>query len=300
MNYAEAVVLQYWGVEKAADGTGMYDLACYSGRVGQTDAALYWLQRAGVEEGVDAPWASQDPDLQAVRSDPRWGTVQKYLQDCNSYWSGQTHSETQLVLPAGVVPGEAIPVMIGLHGMGSCAADFISAEQYQDVANQKRIAFLGVSGTVPRGRRSFVWSEDATRDAARIEAALVEVKDRLTPLPGKCVLFGFSQGAMMSAEVAVQHRDKYSGALVMSPGGRSSAHPEAFVRGTDGLVQNAICLCGAGEHPGNVELTKTYADLFRATGARVQHKAYPQQNSHTLPPDYAEKLPEWIDFLLGK
>ena len=296
-NFAKAAQLQFWFVKKQNDG--QYNLACYLSRSGQSDAALYWLQVAALEEGVDGGWATQDPDLQPLRSDPRWGQVLPFLMKCNAYWSTSSQTDTQLIMPAGVGPTDPIPVIIGLHGMGSSASGFVDEDSYQDIADEKRVAFLGVSGTIPRGPRSFVWSEDPIKDSARIDAALNEVKDRMTPKEGQLVLFGFLQGAMMSAEIAVRFPDRYAGALVMSPGGTSEPQASGFQARPNGRKQNAICICGAGEHPGNVQMTQTYANLFRQAGARVDHKPYPNLNTHSLPPDYQEKLPGWIDFLLG-
>jgi hypothetical protein len=85
----------------------------------------------------------------------------------------------------------------------------------------------------------------------------------------------------------------------MSPGGLGQPQASAFQARPNGRKQSSICLCGAGEHPGNVQMTMTYANLFRQTGARVEHKAYPGMNSHSFPPDFQERLPGWIDFLLA-
>ena len=296
-DFAKAVQLQFWSVK--GTGEGQYNLACYLSRVGHSESAFYWLQVAALEEGVDSEWATQDEDLRSLRLDRRWAMVLKFLRQCNAYWATSQQTDTQLVMPAGVSPSEPIPVMIGLHGMGSSAKGFVDAESFQEIANQKRIAFLGVSGTIPRGPRSFIWSEDPVKDAARVDAALNEVKDRLTPKAGQLVLFGFSQGGMMSAEIAARAPDRYSGALVMSPGGNAGPQPAGFLRPANGRTLNAVCICGAGEHPGNVAMTHTYANLFRQAGARVIHKPYPNMDTHSFPPDFETQLPRWIDFLLG-
>jgi predicted Zn finger-like uncharacterized protein len=296
-DYVRAAQIQFWVVKRTNDG--QYNLACYLSLAGKTDAAFYWLQQAALEEGVDSNWALQDPDLLPLRGNPRWKEVFPFLVSCNAYWSANAATETQLVMPAGVNSTEPIPVMIGLHGMGSSAAGFVDAATYQEIANQKHVAFLGVSGTLPRGPKSFVWSEDVTKDAARIDAALKEVSGRLTPKEGQLVLFGFSQGGMMSAEIAAKFPEKYAGALVMSPGGNSEPQRANFQKRSGGRTQSVVCVCGAGEHPGNVQMTQTYADLFRQAGARVIHKPYPNQNTHSFPPDFETELPSWIDFLLG-
>src|SRR5262249_3491897 len=64
-NWDVAVQLQHWTVARGQDG--QYNLACYYSRAGRVDAAIYWLQRAALEEGADADWAEQDTDLEAVR-----------------------------------------------------------------------------------------------------------------------------------------------------------------------------------------------------------------------------------------
>ena len=76
-DYRLAAQLQYWAVETT--GTEQYDLACYHARLGRVNAAFYWLQLAAVEDGVDAAWAEQDPDLEPLRGDARWGKVRDYF-----------------------------------------------------------------------------------------------------------------------------------------------------------------------------------------------------------------------------
>ena len=63
-------------------------------------------------------------------------------------------------------------------------------DSYQQFADANQIAVLGVSGTRPKGKRSFVWSEDAGQDLARLDTALKEVSDLLTVQPGQAVVFG--------------------------------------------------------------------------------------------------------------
>ena len=64
-DYSRAATFQFWYVQKSMEGR--YDLACYLARLGQTDPALYWLQLAAIEEGVDAQWAQRDGDLVSLR-----------------------------------------------------------------------------------------------------------------------------------------------------------------------------------------------------------------------------------------
>src|SRR5262249_34036212 len=76
-DYAAAVPYQHWAMQNGFEG-GHYDLACYYARTANVAASLYWLQKAGLEEGVDPKWAGEDNDLEVVRRDPRWPTLSKY------------------------------------------------------------------------------------------------------------------------------------------------------------------------------------------------------------------------------
>lgn len=60
-----------------------YDLACDYALAGKLDAAVYWLQRSALDEGVDAKWAEQDGDLERIRKVPRWAKIALYLAACN-------------------------------------------------------------------------------------------------------------------------------------------------------------------------------------------------------------------------
>lgn len=294
--YKEAAQVQYWALQKEP-AEGQYNMACYLSLARSVDAAFYWLQRAALEEGVDGDWATEDSDLVPARADARWPVVLQYLRQANAFWQTSTHTETTLVMPQGVAANEPIPVLVGLHGMGHRAGGFVSTEMYQEFADKHRVAFVGASGSVPRGPRSYVWAEDAEKDRTRIEAALSEVSNRVTAAPGKIILFGFSQGAMMSAEVAILDAGRYAGAIVLSPGGNNNPKESLFKPGS-GQKQTYVLSVGQGEHLGNKLMAATYAGLLQKAGADVEHIVNPNQQGHSLPPNYFVDLDRWVAKIL--
>ncbi|PHS15989.1 MAG: hypothetical protein COA78_04335 [Blastopirellula sp.] len=297
--YDKAVQFQYWSVANTDGEEGLYNLACYYSLKTDVEASFYWMKIAAQKEGVDADWAVDDPDLRSIRRDSRWPYVRQYLRKYNQYWSISDIQETTLIVPAGYDGISEIPVMIGLHGMGSRAKSFVD-EDYQEYADELNIAFVGVSGTVPRGPTSFVWSEDHEKDLQRVNRALREVSDRLKPAKGKLILFGFSQGAMMSAEIAARHPDDYAGAIIMSPGGGFSPATGRLSAEEAHKRQGYIVVCGAEEHPGNVSNTRKYASHMKRLNARVKERLYQDVSDHAFPPDYYEQLPSWIEFILDE
>jgi predicted esterase len=292
-DYSRAATFQYWYVQKSK--SGQYNLACFLARTGQIDPAFYWLQLAALEDGVDGMHAMIDEDLLALQKDPRWNKVRDYLRNCNRYFETAPISQTVLILPTNYQKEKAIPAVLWLHGMGSRPEGFVNAgcQQYADTLN---VAFIGVSGTKPRGPTSFVWAEDAEKDAKRLRDALAEVSDRVTVKKGHCITFGFSQGAQAGLEVAVRYPEEYAGAIVLSPGAQPHLND---VKASPLLAQRGFVVsCGANEHPGNVRLTAMDAVWLRKAKAQVIHKAYPDVAAHALPEDFEERFPEWIKFIL--
>jgi predicted esterase len=292
-DYPRAAVFQYWYVQKSK--TGQYNLACFLARIGQTDPAFYWLQQAAIDVGVDTQHAQRDEDLVSLRRDPRWQKVRQYMDECNRYFEAETPARAVLILPRGYRKATPIPAVVWMHGLGSRPEGFVN-ENSQNYADAMKVALIGVSGTKPRGPRSFVWAEDVEKDAKRVRDALDEVSDRVTLKRGHVITLGFSQGAQLGLEVAVRYPEDFAGAIALSPG----ALPHLKTLKPSPLLarRGFVLCCGANENPGNVQLTAFDADWLREAKARVIHKPYPGVSAHAFPPDFGERFPEWVDFIL--
>jgi predicted esterase len=293
-DYDRAVQLQHWSVASIDDGR--YNLACFQALAGKKEAAFYWLQEAALKEGVDASWAGQDSDLESLRGDSRWARVDSFLKACNAYWAVSGQQQVTVVLPKDYKVGTPIGVAVGMHGLGADPEGFVN-EAYQGYADELNMAIIGVSGTVPRGPKSFVWAEDAAKDAERIRRALKEISDRVTVGSGKVVTFGFSQGAQMAFEVAFRYPAEFRGALVMSPGTTKRVNLGGFSPAPANQSQGFVCTCGAEEMPGNVANTRADADLAKRAGSRVELKLYEGVQQHAFPADFREKFVPWIKFI---
>lgn len=296
----EAIALQHWSIlARQGGGEGHYNLACFYALARKVDAALYWLQRGAIEEGVDAAWAREDEDLAALRDDRRWEEVANFLDDCNAYWERSGRSETLLVVPAGYEVGRPVTAVVGLHGLGAHPRDFADPEDYQKLADRLGVAFLGVSGTTPLGPRAYAWSEDPARDAARVKDALASVADRVTVAPGRVVLVGFSQGAQVAAEVAARDPATFAGAIVLSPGSREASRLEQVAAAEAHAGRGFVVRVGAAEEPENVDRADEVTRSLRRLGARVDAHAYEGMDEHAFPPDYEERLGAWVAHCLG-
>jgi predicted esterase len=157
---------------------------------------------------------------------------------------------------------------------------------------------IGFPATTDLGDGTQQWSEEPVADHAYIQAKLKEIGKTVKVDLSKVALFGFSQGAMVAADLATQYPESYLGAILMSPGGMGRAKA-ADLRKPEHAKQVYFCFCGAEEQPGNVGLTKAYAKhLETVLGAKVTLKLYPGISKHTRPPDFMEKFSEWMAAIL--
>lgn len=194
------------------------------------------------------------------------------------------------------------PVVLWLHGYRGYSADGYfpgeSGAAMQKHADLLGAAIIGLPATTDLGDDTQQWSEESVADHAYIQWRLREIaKTRKLDL-SKVALFGFSQGAMVAADLATLYPESYLGAVVMSPGG--IGQPKAAgIRKPEHEKQVYFCFCGADEQPGNVSLTKAYAKhLGTVLKAKVTLKLYPGISKHARPPDFMEKFPEWIAAIL--
>lgn len=296
---AEAAQLQHWAIV-AKPERGHYSLACFYALAANPDAALYWLQYCGMEgEGADPEWALEDPDLESVRTDPRWKPVHGYLTACAAWWEKNGAPRTIVTLPEGYAKGTAIPALIGLHGLGSMPDDFAGGDDYQQLANRLGAAVIGASGTRCLGKRIFCWSEDPDRDLARVKAALDEAKDRVTIRPGAVVLIGFSQGAQMAAELASRGPETFAGAIALCPGAKKGSMLSSIAKPSPLLAARTfVVIDGEAEDEGNLAMGIADAEWLTARGALVLRHLYPGMG-HSFPPDALDNFEIWTRLVLA-
>jgi len=266
-------------------------------------AAMAWLEEAMEYEGIsDVSDLEADTDLRnSLNVGVNRDTIAARNQAWHNYYASHPVYKEELVVPAEYDPTTPIPVVVCLHGYGDNPRDFNIARFYQELANDKQIAFLIVSGTVTFGPNSFKWSPSRTLDANRIDQAFKNVSDRLTPAPGKVVTLGFSHGAMVATHVALKNPSMYAGGIVLSPGG--PVEDESLPQG--GAVpanetQRFVMLANAGEFPGNVAMTRHAESLAKNVfKCQTMLRIKEGENMHSFPSDYLEELGTWIDFALS-
>lgn len=194
------------------------------------------------------------------------------------------------------------PVAVWLHGYrGYSPAGYVPGETeaaFQKQADALGAVIIGFPGTTDLGDGTQQWSEEPVADHAYIQDRLKAMETPLNLDLKRVGLFGFSEGGMMAADLASRYPAAYRGAIVMSAGGIKAPKP-VMVRDPLHQQQVYFCLCGADEAPGNVGLTKLYAQMAELLGAKATLHLYPGVSKHARPPDFMEKFPEWMGKILG-
>jgi predicted esterase len=110
-------------------------------------------------------------------------------------------------------------VVLGLHGYGSWPEDFTGAD-HQKICDDLDVAFFSLSGTIPLGRNSFMWSARHEDDWSRIQKALKRVEGQVVVKPGQIMAVGFSMGGQLAVHLTAAYPQEMAGCLAMSPGSR--------------------------------------------------------------------------------
>jgi predicted esterase len=196
------------------------------------------------------------------------------------------------------------PVAVWLQGYRGYSRDGYfpgeTSAAMQKHADKLGAVIIGFPATTDLGDGTQQWSEEPVADHAYIQASLKAISKTNRIDLTRVGLFGFSQGAMVAADLATRYPENYCGAILMSPGGMGS--PKAAEAKLPAHSKQVFyCFCGAQEDPGNIRLTKAYAKhLDTVLGAHVTLKLYEGVSKHTRPADFMEKFPDWMGEILKK
>ena len=265
-----------------------YDLALANARVGDITMAFYWLQRAACEDEcsmTDALTANAFVDL---RNDPRWEKMKSFLKEAAKAWQEATFHRDVLTLPTGYDRKKEIPLILGLHGYGALPEDF-SGEDHQKICDDLNVAFLSVSGSIPLGRNSFMWSAKFEDDWERILQAMKKFEPNIKVRPGNMITVGFSQGGQLAGDLCAAYPEHFRGCIVMSPGSRSSSRLGDALKFGNGHAagQSYFFSWISGEGDGPKTRSRDNKKLLDAEGATVYLHEFPGKG-HSFPNCYAD------------
>lgn len=188
--------------------------------------------------------------------------------------------------------GDGPPSLVLLHGYGSRAGDWLQFEHKLQVPQNGRLVFpqgplrgplgargwwwLNIEGHVPPGER---YPDFSRANPGGIKIASGLVRKLLTKVPEPIVLGGFSQGAMLSAEIAFQTDQALSGLVLL---GGTTVNEEAWASRFPGRRHLPIFIAhGRGDGVLPFATMERFAARLKAAGLNVTW--FPYEGGHSIP-----------------
>jgi predicted esterase len=267
--------------------------ACMASCAGDGPLALRLLGESmdGGHWYSDRYW--DDADFNLVKDDPEFARLRAISTE--RYAARRANSRPALAVESPDASGP-LPLLWALHGNTQNSAR-AKTSWLPAVTLGWRLALPQSSQIV--GHDSFVWDERDTREQ--------ELRDNWTSLSQqyaideqRTVIGGFSMGGETAIVTALTGVVPLRGFIAVAPGGPLTGQPEAWkplIEAVQGRgVRGVIIIGGRDQLTGQ---TRTLVKQLNAGGVPCELVEYAEM-AHAYPPDFAERLPGWLDFVLGK
>lgn len=203
-------------------------------------------------------------------------------------------------LSAIVRGGDRPPTLVLMHGYGSRAEDWLQFEGRLTIPNNGRLIllqgplrgplsgsrgwwWLNIEGHIPQGERH---PDFSTANPAGIKVASLLVRAYLEDIEGPIVLGGFSQGAMLSGEIAFQTDQELAGLVLL---GGTTVNEAGWVERFPGRRQLPIFIAhGRWDGVLPYATAERFANRLKAAGLNVTW--VPFDGGHNLPAVVIDRL----------
>jgi len=196
-----------------SSSNSIFNLACCYGLMGEDELATLYLRRAYISGFTDLGHINLDPDFDPVREMPLFSTFLDSLNNASAeqnsklgeiHWFDAVESFYYRVnFPEGFNPPTAVPVVIGLHGLGSSPDNFMRVWERIDNPN---FIFVVPQAPYPIDDDAYSWyrgeygSEEWGHSLLLAGNYVLELTKqiRLEYPVSDVYLFGFSQGGCLA------------------------------------------------------------------------------------------------------
>jgi len=196
-------------------------------------------------------------------------------------------------LSAIVRGGDHAPTLVLMHGYGSRAEQWLQFEGVIKVPNAGRLVFLqgplrgpvsgsrgwwwlNIEGHIPEGHRL---PDFSSADPGGIKVASRLVRDYLEDIEGPIVLGGFSQGAMLTGDIAFQTDQELAGIVLL---GGTTVNEAAWVERFP-VRRHLPMFIAHGRQDGvlSFEIAERFAHKLKSAGINVTW--VPFDGGHNIP-----------------
>lgn len=291
----------------ARDATALYNLACCYSLLGDAEAAAALLLRSVDAGFADVAHIRKDPDFEPARKSAAFREAERkavaFVEATGAlmYVEAPRMMRCRYRLPAGFDPQKACPLVIGLHGNGGTAENFLPVLSPE--------AFPGMICAAPEGPyprwdlavlqgRPGSWFLEGTDPSlwprldpptAAYLRNVIDAFSRQFRLSG-VYLLGFSQGAGAAFFTALRNPGRVDGVLAFSGRFPREIVTEAEVDAAKTL--GVFWVQGRGDLQIDPEKARASRDWLKGRGWGIEYREF--DGGHVMPPDVVRRAGEWI------
>jgi len=297
------------------DRLALYNLACCFGRLGAAEPASRFLLAAWNAGYRDLQHIQQDADFERVRNSRQFRTVLRHLrQNAETrhrqageilHVEGRVWADVRVSPPERIREGRRYPLVVGLHGAGDDADNFIRLFAANNVEPNFFYAVPQGPYTVDAGGRPGYWwyrgipgvrrkAEPGTRRLTE-EFLLNVVEEVAKNYPvdlDQVYVLGFSQGAAMSFSVGLRHPERFRGVIPVG-GWLIEAEYSEQELARAAAAEMKVLICHSPDERG-VLFTEAESALDALGRHNIAAELYRYPGGHVLTRDLVHHIASWV------
>ncbi|HPF38176.1 MAG TPA: prolyl oligopeptidase family serine peptidase [Phycisphaerae bacterium] len=289
-----------------------YNVACMYSLNRDTDAALFYLDRA-IDAGgfFNRPIATSienDNDFDNIRSDDRFKALMEKAKRARPVARPDSSAapapaqanrektvdpQWKITLPKNHDASKPAPLVVALHHYHGNMN--VTTDRWRKAADDVGAILLTPQGTVDMGEGMYHWGQDINTIERNVMKAIDKVMDEYKVDSRRVVLVGFSQGGWATWAIAARNPDTFRGVIPVCGAVRPEIE-ENLESGDVGRLRVWIML-GEDENSRVVESNERAAKLLKKAGAQVRLETY-EGVGHGYPQDSDKELTKALHFIL--
>jgi len=297
---------------KVDDPITIYNLACCYGQIGKAELAAKYLIRAVNAGYTNLDQIKKDNDFNKVRGNENFKNNVKKIEN----WIGNLGStiyikaskliKCRIQLPKNYNPQKSYTLLIGLHGNGGRADDFI--QLWNGFKNQDFI-FAAPQGPYRKHKRPDTKNEQYSWD---IDVQDKELWKRGDPLSEEYILenanhiskqynikntylLGFSQGAAYAYLTGIKHPDLFKG-IICFAGKIPETDKSYSILSKDDIKQGnklkVFIAHGTRDSAIKHQVSLNSKSILEKYGYDVEFSSF--SGGHTIPPEILQQAEQWM------
>jgi phospholipase/carboxylesterase len=296
------------------DSTALYNLACCYGLLGAEIQATDFLRAAWVAGFRDLEHIKRDPDFDKVRESRPFQVLVDWLEEKTEeareargellFVRSATLLPVHVVAPPDPSPFQRIPLVIGLHGLGDTAENFVTLFRRRNLD----VPFLFVVPEAPYvfsagNRPGYSWglrNEDAKMaDGLRAHEltkryvldVVRAVKQRYLVDETEVYLLGFSQGAGLTLSLGLEHPELFRGLIPIGGWLVKGEHSRGELKAAARLTRVLVCH-SPEDRMVPFDSAENAVKILREAGVEYRLERY--EGGHSLPKSILSEVIGWI------